>query len=177
MIILNDFIEEKNKNPKKIFVSYSWDSDDHKNRVANFVCKLRSKDINVIFDKDMMPGDRMTHFMEKAVTESDIVLFICTPEYKQRADVRRGGVGYESAIITGELYETQNERKFIPVLFSGSWEESMPNWAKGKLGIDLRIDDTKQYENLLHTIRSFNCDNITSTAYKSTTTHKSKKNS
>ena len=169
---MNDFISEK-----RIFVSYSWDSDAHKKRVADFVYKLRSKGLNVIFDNDMMPGDRMMHFMEKAVTESDIVLFICTPEYKQRADVRKGGVGYESAIITGEIYETQNERKFIPVLFSGSWIESMPNWAKGKLGIDLRTDDTKQYKYLLHTINSFNDEKtITSTPYKVTTIHKSIKN-
>ena len=154
-------IDEKNNSKKTIFVSYSWDSDDHKNRVLQFVSKLRAKGLNVTFDKDMMYGDRMTHFMEKAVAESDIVLFICTPEYKKRADGRKGGVGYESAIITGELYETQNERKFIPVLFSGSWEESMPIWAKGKLGIDLRNNDNKEYENIIQIINNFNSDNTT----------------
>jgi hypothetical protein len=57
--------------------------------------------------------------------------------YKQKADERTGGVGYESAIITGELYRKLNERKFIPVLFSGKWDNSMPTWAEGKLGVDL----------------------------------------
>ena len=131
-----------------VFVSYSWDSDKHRERVRSFILHLRSKGLNVIYDDDMELGDRITKFMEDSVDKSDKILYICTPQYKEKADSRKGGVGYENSIITGELYASQNERKYIPILFSGDWDTSIPVWAKGKLGIDLR--DASTYENELN---------------------------
>ena len=128
-------VEEK-KRPY-IFISYSWDSDDHKEKVKNLVQALRLDNINVTYDGDLQFGERIPHYMEKAILGSDIVLFICTPNYKYRADNRVSGVGAENQIITGELYETCNEDKFIPILFSGKWETSLPTLAKGQLGADL----------------------------------------
>ena len=40
-----------NQAPKKAFVSYSHDSDDHKAWVSNFSKKLRSSGIDVILDQ------------------------------------------------------------------------------------------------------------------------------
>lgn len=93
--------------------------------------------------------------MEKSVTNCEVVLFICTPYYKQKADSRIGGVGYKNTIISAELYETQNEQKFIPVLFSGSWKDTTPIWAKGKLGIDLSDPFTfeENYKGLVENIK------------------------
>lgn len=127
---------EQNTNPQ-VFISYSWDSDEHKEKVTHFVQGLRSSGIQVIYDKDLKLGTRLPHFMEDSILNSDFVLFICSPKYKKRADNRKAGVGYESQIITGELYRTSNEEKFIPILFDGTWESSLPGWAEGKLGIDL----------------------------------------
>lgn len=135
-----------NHNELTVFVSYSWDSDEHRQKVKEFVHKLRLTHIHAIYDNDMVLGDRITTFMEQSVCDSDIVLLICTPQYKGKADKRKGGVGFENTIITGELFESENERKFIPVLFSGSWAESLPNWAKGKLGIDLSNFETYNSE-------------------------------
>jgi uncharacterized alpha/beta hydrolase family protein len=56
--------------------------------------------------------------MEESVEDSDFVLLICTPEYAKKANKRRGGVGYEAMIITGELADDIQTTKFIPVLRS-----------------------------------------------------------
>ena len=133
-------MEERNR--PYIFVSYSWDSDDHKEKVKNFVQALRLDNINVTYDGDLQFGERIPHYIEKSILDSDIVLFICTPNYKYCADNRISGVGAENQIITGELYETCNEKKFIPILFSGTWETSLPTWAKGKLGADLSTQES-----------------------------------
>lgn len=130
-------MNKQNFTKPKVFISYSWDSDEHRNRVKNFVLKLRSDDINVVYDGDLQFGDRITKFMENSISECDIILLICTPKYKQKADSRISGVGYENNIITAELYETQCENKYIPVLFEGTWKESVPIWAKGKIAVDL----------------------------------------
>ena len=55
----------------------------------------------------------MPLFMEKSISDSDYVLVICTPKYKEKSDNRKGGVGYEGHIISGELLSTGNERQFI----------------------------------------------------------------
>ena len=128
-------MEERNR--PYIFVSYSWDSDAHKEKVKDFVQALCLDNINVTYDGDLQFGECIPHYIEKSIQDSEIVLLICTPNYKYCADNRISGIGAENQIITGELYETCNEKKFIPILFSGTWETSLPTWAKGKLGVDL----------------------------------------
>lgn len=121
----------------RVFVSYSWDSKPHKEKIEKFIHDLRSNGINVIHDEELSFGRRIADFIENCISKSDVVLFICTPNYKHRADNGINGVGYENKIITSELYENNNEEKFIPVLFAGTWETSLPAWARGKKGLDL----------------------------------------
>src|SRR5258708_2924110 len=92
--------------------------------------------------------------MEKSVTNSKFVILVCTPSYAVRANNREGGVGYEATIITGELAEKINKRKFIPVLRDGEWNSSLPVWIKTKLGVDLRNDpySEEEYQNLLRAV-------------------------
>lgn len=151
----------------QVFISYSWDSDSHKEKVKDFALQLRANGINVIYDGDLQLGKRLPHFMEDSISTSDFVLFICTHKYKERADRRKAGVGYENQIITSELFKTCNEEKFIPVLFSGTWEFSLPKWAEGKLGIDLsspELYDTnfqKLLSNLWNGISNINPSEVT----------------
>lgn len=125
------------KNPT-VFISYSWDSEEHKQWVKTLSDRLIENGIVTLLDQNnLVLGDPLTQFMEQSITNSDYVLIICTPTYKQKADMRKGGVGYEESIITADVYMNQNHRKYIPVLASGSWETSIPTWAVGKLGVDL----------------------------------------
>lgn len=141
----------KQKTGSRVFIAYSWDSDSHKEKVRNLVYNLRLDGVDVAYDGDLQFGERIQHFCETSISKSDVVLFICTPKYKDRADNRISGVGYESGIITSELFETCNEKKFIPILFDGTWETALPVWAKGKFGIDLSTSEryTANYPNLL----------------------------
>jgi len=126
----------------KVFISYSWDSDKHKEWVHKLYDDLICAGFDVIFDQnDLRLGDPFTPFMEKSITESDFVLIVLTPNYKIKADQRLGGVGYEDSIITSEVNEMRNHRKFIPVLAEGTWKTSSPVWSKGKLGVDLSTPD------------------------------------
>ncbi len=132
-----------------VFISYSWDSKKHVQKINKLVTFLQENHIMVEWDGNMPLGTRITTFMESSINSCEYVLFICTPEYKRKSDMREGGVGYESNIISGDLYNKHNELKYIPVLFEGDWNISVPNWAKGKLGIDLRYDEKNEYEKLL----------------------------
>lgn len=137
------------------FVSYSWDNDEHRQWVLDLATRLRTDGVETILDQwHLVPGDQLPAFMEKAVRESDHVLIVCTPRYKERSDRREGGVGYEGDIITGEVFTTRNQRKFIPILRRGEWTDSAPTWLTGKYYIDLRGTPytENQYHDLLTTL-------------------------
>jgi len=142
------------ENPK-VFISYSWEDDDHKVWVKSFTDRLLSDGINATLDQyDLTLGDRLPLFMENSITNADYVLIICTPIYKEKSDSRKGGVGYEGHIISGELFTRGHERKFIPVIRKGTSKSSIPNCLSGKLGIDLTSGNHYEdsYKDLLTTL-------------------------
>jgi hypothetical protein len=142
------------ENPK-VFISYSWDDDPHKAWVKAFATRLRADGVDVTLDQwATVPGDKLPRFMEQAIRENAYVLIVCTPNYKKKSDNREGGVGYEGDIMTGEVFTTQNHRKFIPVLRRGDFKSASPSWLTGAYGIDLRADplNEQQYGDLTATL-------------------------
>ena len=138
-----------------VFISYSWDSEPHKQWVLDLASRLQGEGVQIVLDRwHLERGGDKNIFMEKAVTTSKFVILICTPTYAERANNRAGGVGYEATIITAELAENINQKKFIPVLRHGDWQSSLPVWIKSKLGVDLRGDPylETEYKDLLRTL-------------------------
>jgi hypothetical protein len=135
------------------FISYSWDSE------ALWVCelssRLRASGVDITLDQwHLVPGDQLPQFMESAVRDSDFVLIVCTPRYKTRSDNRAGGVGYEGDIMTAEVMTTRNQRKFIPILRTGTWTEAAASWLAGKYYVDLSANpySMSQFNDLLTTL-------------------------
>lgn len=154
--ILQEPIKKRkmNNNPTT-FISYTWENDELKLWVKTLATKLRDNGIDAKLDQwEVVPGDQMPHFMEKSVKENDFVLIICTPKYKAKSENRIGGVGYEGDIMTGEVLQTSNHRKFIPILKSGTKEASLPTWLQGKYFVDLSSEQhfTNNFEDLLTTL-------------------------
>lgn len=138
-----------------VFISYSWGNPKHQNWVREFAARLRSDGVEAVLDQwELEPGDQLTHFMEKAIADNQFVLIICTPTYKRKSEAREGGVGYEDDIMTADVMTTNNHRKFIPILRTGSPKESVPSWLSGKIYIDLSGSPYPEssYDELLDTI-------------------------
>jgi hypothetical protein len=116
------------------FVSYAWESDEHRSWVAKFVSRLQKKGVFTHFDEwDVRPGQDLQEYMEYAIRSSDFVLLICTPIYAEKADKGLGGVGYEKSIVTGEIFMDKNKSfKFVPVLRSGEPQTAVPSFLKSK---------------------------------------------
>ena len=139
----------------KVFISYSWEDEAHKQWVKSLTDRLIENGIDATLDQyDLTLGDRLPVFMEQSITTADYVLIICTPTYKEKADNRKGGVGYEGHIISEELFAKGNERKFIPVIREGSASTALPTYLSGKLGIDLSeyADDKSNFRDLITTL-------------------------
>jgi hypothetical protein len=139
----------------KVFISYSWDNENHIKWVRDLATRLRSDGIDVTLDQwHLVPGDQLPEFMERSVSESDYVLIICTHKYRVRSINRQGGVGYEGDIITAEFMTTRKHRKFIPILRQQTWKDSAPNWLLGKKYIDFSSSPYPQtsYDELFATL-------------------------
>ena len=125
------------RNPPKVFISYSWTSEDYKATVLQLAEALVDKSVDVILDRwDLLPGYDRFAFMEQSVEKADKVLVLCDKKYSEKANAREGGVGTETAIITPDVYGQSNQEKFIPVIMDDF--NFMPTYLKSRLGIDFR---------------------------------------
>ncbi len=125
----------------KVFISYSWDNDLHKDWVLNLANELVGNGVDVFLDQfDLSLGMEMTHFMEKAVT-ADKILAVLTPNYKLKADNRKGGVGYEYSLITQQYYNSEPDKtKIFPILRNGDEKDSSPTFMQTRIYHDMRDD-------------------------------------
>jgi hypothetical protein len=130
-----------------IFISYSWDNDEHKQWVLNLANRLCDDGIGVILDRYYLkPGKSLPHFVEQSISKAHRVIIVFTPNYKLKSDKREGGVGYEYSIMNAELYNNQTgNEKVIPILKAGDKETSIPAFMQQYIHIDARTDDN--YEN------------------------------
>ncbi|MBB2983408.1 toll/interleukin-1 receptor domain-containing protein [Paraburkholderia tropica] len=125
--------------PPKVFISYSWDSPEHRQWVAGFATHLRQNGIEVILDQwHMRAGENMAAFMERSVRESDRVLMICTEKYVEKTMSGTGsGVAFEHMIVTGELMRDVGTTKFVPVVRQSLPQPIVPREMFGRRYINL----------------------------------------
>ncbi len=122
-----------------IFISYSWDSAQHKEWVLRLATELQTNGVEVMLDVwDAKPGMDLPKFMESAVSATDFVLLVCTPSFAAKANAGEGGVGYEKRIVTGDIYTGTDDGKYIPILRDGKSAEALPAYLKSKYYVDFR---------------------------------------
>ncbi|MGX7197740.1 toll/interleukin-1 receptor domain-containing protein [Enterococcus olivae] len=131
---------------KKIFISYSWSSEEIKQKVLDLAKSLVADGIEVVLDRwDLEIGADKFSFMEQMVLDETIdrVLIISDRVYAEKSNSRQGGVGTETQIITPEIYRTTEKNRFIPIVFERdlvSGEAYLPIYAKSRMYIDLSDD-------------------------------------
>lgn len=152
--ISNEKSSSNNEDTPKVFFSYSWDDEAHKNWVLNLATKLRESGIDAILDQwELELGKPIPNFMENSLAKSDRVICVITPNYYNRTIEPNGGVGYEYSIISAEIMERIDTQKFIPLLKEGG-NENIPKSLKGRTYIDMRKDNSfkDRLEDLLRDI-------------------------
>ncbi|WP_138679167.1 toll/interleukin-1 receptor domain-containing protein [Candidatus Accumulibacter phosphatis] len=140
----------------RVFVSYSHDSQAHKQWVLEFATRLRKVGVDASLDQwDLGPGDDIPHFMERSLATADRVIMVCTENYVQKANAGTGGVGYEKMIVTSDLMKTIDSNKVIPVIRQGGRPE-LPTFLKSKLYIDFSREDQfeESFDNLTRSIHN-----------------------
>lgn len=81
------------------------------------------------------------------------VAIICDRVYMERADGRRGGVGTETQIISPEIYEKEDQNKFVAIVAERDKNGNayLPSYYKSRIYIDLSDSDlyATNFEQLL----------------------------
>lgn len=142
-------------NPK-LFISYSWSNPEHEQRVIALATELRESGVEIILDKwDLKEGHDAIAFMEKMVTDPEIkkVAMVCDRIYAEKADGRSGGVGTETQIISKEVYEKEQQDKFVAIVSEkdSTGKAYLPTYYKSRIYIDLSEPDNyaENFEKLL----------------------------
>lgn len=119
--------------PIRVFLSYSWDSDVHKQRVLELAQRLRGDGVDAWMDRfTPFPEEGWPRWMQNELDRAAFVLVIATGRYAERFAGRAPsgtglGATWEGAIITQDLYEAgaRNE-KFLPLIYSTSDADHIP---------------------------------------------------
>ena len=117
----------------RVFISYAWENTSTQEGVNNnsklqrYLEKLRddlqSAGISVFLDISHMHGDLKTR-MNQYLTESDVVISILTPRFKQRAVASNTNLAFEYKLTLEKL--KSNPYSVIPLLYSGSFIDAVP---------------------------------------------------
>ncbi|MEU2039679.1 SEFIR domain-containing protein [Nocardia niwae] len=140
----------------RVFVSYSHDSDEHKESVRRF-CTFLRETAGVDAHLDVWYDDGRRDWSLWAIdqlTEADFILIIASPEYKRRADgaapADEGrGAQFEAAIIRDNLTRNlrKETRRVLPVVLPGRSVDEIPTF--------LAAHSTTRYE-----VEEFTLDGI-----------------
>ncbi|HLA75634.1 MAG TPA: toll/interleukin-1 receptor domain-containing protein, partial [Gammaproteobacteria bacterium] len=104
-----------------VFISYSHDSPEHKQWVLSLATDLRDNGIDAILDRwELVPGQDVTVFMQNGIITADRVLMVCSEAYVTKGEAGVGGVGFERLIVTAEVVQSIDTKKFIPLLRNNS---------------------------------------------------------
>lgn len=99
---------------KKIFISYSWDNEEHKKWVACLTNDLRSK-YGFEATCDTIRGDgELDTMIVDGITKSDKVIVVITTDYTYKAENRIGGVGKETKLLYTRFFK--DDKSIVPIL-------------------------------------------------------------
>jgi hypothetical protein len=126
----------------QVFLSYSHESDAHSHWVRRLAEDLTRNGVETILDQwHLHVGDDIGAFMEQSLERAAYIVLVCTEPFAQKANDRRGGVGYEQAVFVGELLMSRELRsRFLPILRSGDPSRALPLYLRSRLFIDFRDD-------------------------------------
>jgi hypothetical protein len=137
---------------KVIFVSYSHDSIEHREKVLRLAERLRRDGLDARLDQYVngTPEQKWPRWMLDQLDDASFVLVVCTETYYRRFRGRevpsRGkGADWEGALITQEIYDGRSRTvKFVPVLLSAGQESFIPEPLRGHTHYELTSEERYQ---------------------------------
>lgn len=143
--------------PIKVFISYSWDSPEHKEWVKKLADTLEEiEEVHVTWDGyDLDSLVDKNYFMEAGIHDADFVLVVTTNKYKTKADGRQGGVGLETFMTSALHWDGMSRDKKSKLVVIEREVDSTPRYLLGHFHLDFKNDSeyTKSIDWVLDLLR------------------------
>jgi SEFIR domain-containing protein len=142
-----------------VFISYSHDSDAHKEKVLRLAERLRQDGLDAQLDRYVngTPEQGWPRWMLDRLDEAGYVLVVCTETYYRRfrgheAPGRGKGADWEGALITQEIYDAKSRTvKFVPVLLAAGQKSFIPDPLR--VHTDYEVTSEERYQALYRFLR------------------------
>ncbi len=126
--------------PNRVFISYSQESEAHKQRVHALADRLRAEGVGIILDRDCGaggPDEKWDKWSEQQAAQAEIVLMVFTPVYRkcwngeQPPGIRLGAT-LEASVLFRRIYESGSEVSFCrAVIFEDNHKNEIPYLISG----------------------------------------------
>lgn len=154
---LNAFVTQEERKTPTCFISYAWGDQSQERWVESLAEDLVKAGVEIVLDRweNARIGASVPRFVER-ITMSDQVIVVGTPLYTRKyvnSEPTRGFVAAaEGDLIGTRMIGTERAKgTVLPVLLSGSADDSLPPLLRGRVYADFR-DSTQYFEQLLRVI-------------------------
>jgi small GTP-binding protein len=146
---LRAFVTDQKITPPTCFISYAWGTADDERWVEKrLATDLQKAGVDVLLDRwhNAQIGASIARFVER-IEESDCVVVVGTPQYRQKA---KNLVSPKGSVVAAEyelaglrlLAAEGDKRTVLPVLLQGDEAESFPALLRGRVYADFRNEET-----------------------------------
>jgi hypothetical protein len=139
----------------RVFISYSHDSPEHKDRCRELADRLRTDGIDAVIDQyHPAPPEGRPRWMEHQIDAAKFVLVVCTPILRRRFEGKEEpgvgqGANFEGFLATQVLYaDGARNEKFVPVLFEPQPANAVPRVLQAFTRYSLGTDYDSLYRHL-----------------------------
>lgn len=120
----------------RVFISYTGENPANRSWVKELACALRRNGVNARLDLfHLRPGQDLPQWMTNELLMADKVLLICDKYYVKKADARKGGVGWETMIIQGDMLSDTRSCKYICIVREKRFDKGLPLFMKSKYSL------------------------------------------
>ncbi|MBP1044422.1 toll/interleukin-1 receptor domain-containing protein [Vagococcus sp. BWB3-3] len=137
----------------KVFLSYSWEFSETKDKVRKLATVLKDEGIEVIYDEThVRPGQSLNFFMERIDRDNHNKVFIfCDSSYLEKTKFRSGGVGKEAQLLSDYVYNNPEQTKVVPLFVDNN--TCLPSFLKGVFALHLSFENwSNDIEDILYDI-------------------------
>lgn len=155
-------ITGKPKDAVRVFISHTSTAEEDAEWVKELALFLIDNGIQARLDRfHLRRGMDLPQWMCNELALAQKVIVVCDETYKQKADGRLGGVGWETMIIQGDVANLPpDSTKYQVIVRAEDINKGLPMYLKTKYAFHARPSDTKQLyrEELVRELLDFPLD-------------------
>lgn len=130
--------------PLRVFISHTSDTPDQQEWVKQLALYLIDRGIQARLDKfHLRRGMDLSQWMCNEISLAQKVIIVCDENYKQKAEGRLGGVGWETMIIQGDIANLPpDSTKYQIIVRAEDMKSGLPLYLKTKFAFHAKLSDT-----------------------------------